>query len=199
MLIMQCCTWCIFSIHCILCSQCNIMLSSSLCSHPSTLSWFRFSMIVTMGFSGECRPTHWCPRGLETDHWHNYCCHRVRWHRKSFLIQVNNTEILFYTLQIASKSAHCGHKLQSFNPFFFFFLINPQKTMCSVVLSYAALLVLFLSCCAPVDNYQTYAIIVKGVTRWKECMWEWWGQNERDRKRLLISLREHEVDGNSLE
>ena len=26
-------------------------------------------------------------------------------------------------------------------------------------------------------------------------MWGWWGQNERDRKRWLISLREHGADG----
>lgn len=65
-------------------------------------------------------------------------------HRKSFLIQVNNTEILFYTLQIASERLRCGHKLQSSNHF----SSEPTKKVCGVALCYVALLVPVLSCCA---------------------------------------------------
>lgn len=52
------CTWCTV---CLLLSRLvNIVLLSSFCSQDSALSWFRFSMITTMGFRRECRPTHWC-------------------------------------------------------------------------------------------------------------------------------------------
>lgn len=61
------------------------------------------------------------------------------------------------------------------------------------MLQHSALLIVFLSRCAPMGNYQTYAIIVKGFTQWKQCMRGWWEKNKIER--WLIGLREDEADG----